>query len=112
MTRKSVLDGGMVLYRSLVNTFNLDYNIAQTKRLIRDDSHATIQCVKDGKMMGQLQDPQHVVPSIIVGLLLSSGWEVAYNDTQDPYIHHVSGQFSTFSTWWDCLKAIIETASE
>lgn len=63
-------------------------------------------------MMNQLQDPTHVVPSIIVGLLLSSGWEVAYNLDQDPYICHVSGQFATYSTWWDCLKAIIETSSE
>lgn len=49
--------------------------------------------------MNQLQDPTHVVPSIIVGLLLSSGWEVRYNDTNDPYIAHVTGQYSTFSTW-------------
>lgn len=62
--------------------------------------------------MNQLQDPTHVVPSIIVGLLLSSGWEVRYNDTNDPYIAHVTGQYSTFSTWWDCLKAVIEVASE
>lgn len=105
------LDQGLPLYRSLINTSDLRFNIAQTQRLIREDSRATIQCVKDSKMMGQLQDPQHVVPSIIVGLLLSSGWEVAYNDTQDPYIHHVTGQFGTYSTWWECLKAIIEIAS-
>lgn len=105
------LNQAMSIYRILVNTFDLKFNIAQTKRLIREDSQDTIKCVKDSNMMGQLQDPTHVVPSIIVGLLLSSGWEVAYNDTQDPYIHHVTGQFATYSTWWECLKGIIEFAS-
>lgn len=61
--------------------------------------------------MNQLQDPSHVVPTIIVGLLLSSGWEIATNETGDPYIHHVTGQHSTFSTWWECLSAIIDIAS-
>lgn len=61
-------------------------------------------------MMGQLQDPNHVVPSIIVGLLLSCGWEVAYNDTHEPYIQHVK-HLTTYSTWWECLEAVIKFAS-
>jgi len=64
------------------------------------------------KSVNKLQDPTHVVPSIIVGLLLSSGWEVAYNDSQDPYIRHVKLDLATYSTWWDCLSAIISFASE
>lgn len=63
-------------------------------------------------MIGQLQDPTHVVPSIIVGLLLSSGWEVAYNDTQDPFIRHTARPHITYSTWWDCLKDVIDLSSD
>lgn len=63
-------------------------------------------------MKDALQDPKHIVPSIIVGLLLSCGWEIVYNLDNDPYIRHSTGDFSTYSTWWDCLKAVIETASE
>jgi hypothetical protein len=62
-------------------------------------------------MIGPLQDPTHVVPLIIVGLLLSSGWEVAYNDTQDPYIRNLRQPHATYSTWWDCLKDLIEQGS-
>jgi hypothetical protein len=76
-----------ILYRSLVNSFSLWYMKKATRQLIRQDSLATIKCVKESRMTGQLQDPTHVVPSIIdhrssiiVGLLLSSGWEVGYND--------------------------------
>jgi hypothetical protein len=63
-------------------------------------------------MIGQLQSPTHVVPSIIVGLLLSSGWDVGYNDTQNPYIYNTRNPSWTFSTWWDCLSAVIAEASE
>lgn len=62
--------------------------------------------------MNQLQDPTHVVPSIIVGLLLSSGWEVRYNDTQDPFISHTARPHVTYSTWWDCLKDVIHLSSD
>ena len=63
-------------------------------------------------MIGQLQDPKHVVPSIIVGLLLSSGWEVAANVDGDPYIRNVMRPHVTYSTWWQCLSDIIEFASD
>lgn len=62
-------------------------------------------------MITSLQDPARPVPNTIVGLLLMNGWEVTYNATNDPYIHHVTGQYQTFSTWWDCLAAVIEFAS-
>ena len=79
-------------------------------------------------MMHQLQDPDHIVPSIIVGLLLSCGWEVAYNEDQEPYIRHTkhlttystwwegpyiwhTKHLTTYSTWWECLAAVIHHAS-
>lgn len=62
-------------------------------------------------MMNQLQDPTHVVPSIIVGLLLSSGWGVVKNTMGEPFICKSDRPFITYSTWWDCLKDLIDFAS-
>jgi hypothetical protein len=60
----------------------------------------------------QSQSPMHFVPSNIVGLLLSSGWDVNYNDTQSPYIYNILHPSWTFSTWWDCLSAVVAEASD
>lgn len=62
--------------------------------------------------MNQLQDPKHIVPSTIVGLLLSSGWEVALNIDGDPYIRSTTRPYVTYSTWWQCLSDVIELASD
>jgi len=62
-------------------------------------------------MMSQLQDPTHVVPSIIVGLLLSSGWEIRHNLDGEPYIANDRWPNSTYSTWWHCLTDLIDLTS-
>jgi hypothetical protein len=59
-----------------------------------------------------LQHPRHPLHSAVIGLLVDSGWEVAYTEDSQPFIRHVSGQYPTFNTWWDCLRVVIGISTD